>query len=415
MSTEKTMEQKTGSPLVSIVLVAFNHLDYTRLCINSLLRYTSQINYELILVNNGSSDETEEYFRNIPDAVKLTFPKNVGAARAVNFGFHLANGRYTLFLSSDLVLTYHWLDNLLTCIESDERIGMVVPVCGASSNNQQVNLNYQSLEEMQRMAIEYNASNPSLWEERMKLVAYTCLFRTAELRQMGGFDEDFSSGSYGDDALSFRYRRAGYKLILAGDTYVHHFGSVTLNPENAKNNLGQGNLDHFLSKFGIDPWQAAFIDFNILYLLEIGEKPDADILGVGKTCGSTVLQAKNVCRSRGGKNVRIYYLSEHEENMTDLKTICDSCVSADTHEVSKYFGGRLYDYIIVESDTARMEQPESFFRDLSGLLKPEGQLVCTAKNKDVYERIHRELVQSGLIRTKKLWNFYYCFQKPLPG
>lgn len=405
-------DEENRTPLVSIIVLAYNHLDYTKLCIDSLYRYTSHIDFELILINNGSSDGTEEYFCSLPDAIKIGFPKNIGVDKAINYGFRMARGKYTLNLSNDIVVTSNWLDNLITCAESDKKIGMVVPVCGASSNNQQVDLNYHSLEEMQQFAKEYNVSNPNLWEERIKLVTYTCLFRTEVQKAMGGFDEAFNPGAYDDDAISFRIRRAGYRLILAKDTYVHHFGSVTFNAEYAKNNLAQKNLNLFYSKFGVHPWQASFIDFNVVNLLEYDGRDDLSILGIGKSCGSTLLQIKNMCRSRGGKNTKIYYLSEIESNMMELRSVCEACVHTSTGELTRFFGDRLYDYIVVESESDKLENIQVFFKELGSLLKENGQLVCTAANEGLYKLIQSSLEDIELVPNNAHQNYYYCFKKP---
>ncbi len=412
MNTQTSPQtEENHVPVVSIIVLAYNHLDMTKLCIQSLYQYTSHIDFELILINNGSSDGTEEYFCTLKDAVKINFPKNIGVDKAINYGFRMAQGKYTLNLSNDIVVTYHWLDNLIACMESSDKIGMAVPVCGVSSNNQQVKLNFQSLDEMQMLAKEYNVSNPNLWEERLKLVTYTCLFRTDVQKAMGGFDEEFNPGAYDDDAISFSIRRAGYKLILAKDTYVHHFGSVTFNAEYTKNNLAQRNLSLFYSKFGVHPWQASYIDFNVLDLLDISDRNDVNILGVGMSYGSTLLQLKNMCRSKGGKNIKLYYLSEQGRNMAELRTVCEYCVCTNHGELLHYFGDKLYDYIIVESESDQLENLPALFQNLGGLLKQGGQLVCTAANADLLGQICSALTNAGLTAGNSGQNYYFCFTK----
>lgn len=400
------------SPLVTIVVLAYNHLSYTKQCIESLYKYTSHIDFELITINNGSTDGTEEYFNSLPNTKKISFPNNLGVDKAINFGFRAARGKYTLNLSNDIVVTYRWLDNLLTCIESDEQIGMVAPVCNASSNHQQVVLNYTSLEEMQRLAKEYNVSNYKLWEERLKLVTYTCLFRTDVQKAMGGFDEDFNPGAYDDDAISFRIRRAGYKLILAKDTFVHHFGSITFNAEYAKNNLAQRNRQLFYQKFGVNSWQACYIDFNVLNLLDFNGQRDVNILGIGLSYGSTLLQIKNICKRHGSDNIRLFYLSEQENNLTDLKTACEYCIHTDTGNLFSYFGNRLYDYIVVESESDKLKNLETLFMTISELLKAGGQLVCTAADQTLAAKIKGILADLGLINSKSIKDYYLGFLKP---
>ncbi|MDF1493885.1 glycosyltransferase family 2 protein [Caproiciproducens sp. CPB-2] len=397
------------TPAVSVVLLAYNHLSYTKLCVESLFQYTSHIDFELITVNNGSTDGTEEFFNSLPNSKKISFPENVGVDKAVNCGFRIAQGKYTLNLSNDIVVTAHWLDNLIACMESDEKIGMVVPVCSASSNGQQVDLPYQSIPEMQRMAQAYNMSNPCLWEEKMKLVTYTCLFRTSLQKELGGFDEDFNPGAYDDDAISFRIRRAGYKLILAKDTFVHHFGSVTFNAEYAKNNLAQRNLNLFISKFGVHPWQAAFIDGTLLTVLNYDGGSGKNILGIGMSCGATLLQIKNLLKEKGAADIKLYYLSGREDNMADLSSICEYCTHADMDALVPLFGSRTYDIIVLESEMDQIGDLEGLAGDLKGILKDGGQIVCTAPAEELHERIRTLFGSLGMAEIKSARGYYYCF------
>ncbi|MBE6831788.1 MAG: glycosyltransferase [Ruminococcaceae bacterium] len=406
--------RETASPLVSIAVLAYNHLDYTRQCIESIYRYTSHIDFELITINNGSSDGTEEYFNSLPNQKKISFPENIGVCKAFNCGFKIAEGKYTMNVSNDVVVTAHWLDNLLNCFESDSKIGMVVPVCDASCNYQQINLPCQSMEEMQRIAERYNVSNPDLWEERLKMTVYAAIYRTEILKVLGGFDEDFNPGCYDDDAICFSIRRMGYKTILAKDTFVHHFGARTFNAEYEKDkNLAIRNKGLFFVKFGVDAYIAGLIDFNVLNVLDYDSKNEVSILGLGGSFGTTVLQLKNVCKSHGCKDVELYYLSERSNNMTELKTICRECVQGPAEDVQLYFGGRQYDYIVLESESAALHNREGLFTILYGLLKPGGQLVCTAAGPEVLYEMMGIFYRLGADFQKQINNYYYLsFARP---
>lgn len=397
-------------PLVSVVVLAYNHLDYTRQCIDSLFKYTTDVPYELITVNNGSTDGTEEYFNSLPHQKKLSFAENIGVDKAINQGFSLAEAKYTLNLSNDIVVTMRWLKNLVACAESSGDIGMVVPVCGFSSNYQQVNLGYKTLDEMQALAEEYNQSNPLLWEERIRLVTYTCLFRTDVQKAIGGFDEDFNPGAYDDDAISFRIRRMGYRLILAADTYVHHFGSITFNAEYAKNNLGWRNRELFFRKFKVDSWSASLIDFYVVNLAERPYRENINILGIGSSCGATLLQIKNRLRRSGVQSTSIYYLSEQENTMPDLFTLSERCIFGSPQRVQALMGSRQYDLVVVESETEKLINPEEFYNTLCLMLAENGRLITTA-NAAVLSTIMNTLSQNGLSAVQQTNGYYFAFER----
>lgn len=417
MGSKKGMGASKGSenterdaPLVSVVLLAYNHLDYTKLCTESLIRHTHDVDYELITVDNGSSDGTKEYFESLPNQKKLSFPENIGVDCAVNAGFRVAEGKYVLNLSNDIVVTARWLSNLVACMESDERVAMAVPVCGFSSNGQQVDLSYGTLDEMQEKAEVFNRSNPDLWEDRLKLVTYTCLFRRDAFELAGGFDEAFNPGAYDDDAIGFLLRRRGYRLILAKDTYVHHFGSVTFNEEYRKNNIAVRNRDLFFRKFGVDSWGASTPDPNVVKLADCAKKGGISILGVGQSCGASLLQIKNGFRKNGNREVKLSYLTEAARSLPDLATVCEFCTFGIPGDVKRYFFGGLYDLIVVESETGSIADRKSFYADLASLLKENGSLITTAAE-GLYPEIEQTLRAGGLVPARNLKEYYYLFQK----
>ena len=400
-----------GSPLVSVVVLAYNHLECTRECIESVFRYTQGIDYELIAVDNGSSDGTGEYLDSLGNVKKVAFPENIGVCTALNRGFAAARGEFIMYLSNDTVVTHRWLDNLLACLE-DPKVGMVVPVCDASCNYQQVVLPHGTMEELQEAAERYNVSNPAFWEERLKLLTYAALYRTEILRKIGGLDEDFNPGSYDDDAVSFSIRRMGYKILLAKDTFIHHVGNLTFRKEYEKDGgLMRRNMNLFIRKFGADPYVAGLIDDNVLNLLSFGGAEDVNILGIGRSYGTTVLQLKNLCKRFGSKKIGLYYLCEQPLTMTDLKTICDECLVGRASDAASLFGGRRYDYIVVESDSRSLGKPEEFFPSVYGLLKPGGRLVCTAADPAALYSVMGVLYGLGAGFDGHSKYYYLCFHK----
>lgn len=368
--------EETEKPTVSIVLLAYNHLDYTKICVENLYRYTADVSFELITVDNGSSDGTKEYFESLPNEKKISFPQNIGVDKAVNSGFRQAEGTYVMNLSNDIVPTSRWLSNLVACMESDPDIGMVVPICNYSSNDQQMNLPYRSQAEIQAFAKGYNKTNPKLWEDRLRLVTYTCLFRGSVVREIGGFDEEFNPGAYDDDAISCRIRRMGYRLILAADTYVHHFGSVTFNDEYCHDNqLAGRNMGLFIRKFGIASNIFSAIDHNIVNLADYRKNETVRILGIGPSSGATLLQIKNVYRQCGNDDVLLMYLSTAPQCLTDLRTICVKVVEASPDDAEHVFPEVKFDLIVVECNVEELLYPEGFFQQIASMTTEHARII----------------------------------------
>ena len=375
--------ENAQTPLVSIILLAFNHADYTKLCVESLYRFITHIDFELITVNNGSSDDTEQFFNSLPNQKKLTFAYHVGTDIAVNEALKSAEGKYTVFLSNDLVLTPNWLDNLLKCMESNEKIGMVVPACNVSSNDQQVNLPYNNMDEMIQAAAAYNSSDPNKWEERLRLTTYTYLAKTDIIKSLGGLEEVYSPGNFDAD-FCFRLRRAGYKLIFAKDTFLHHLSSLTSNSDYETFDLLERNRRIFYNKFGVDAWDDCNIDLEMVNLIECGQSRHVDVLTLCAACGGTALQVKNEFCENGFTDITLWTVTEKQKYLQDLNTISDYAVCGRFKNITDIYRNKLFDYIIIEVDLQSIVNPQDLLQNVIQLLQNDGQLIFAAANESFY-------------------------------
>lgn len=208
----------------SIIVLSHNTLDYTRLCVESIRTYTELGSYELIVVENGSTDGSCEWLVEQEDVCLLRNEKNLGFPIGCNQGMQKAEGDAFLFLNSDTIVTPNWLNNLRCALFSDESIGAVGCVTNSCSNYQKIPATYADLDEMISFAEKFNCSDSQKWYPWMSLVGFCFLMKREVYERVGGFDEAFSPGNFEDDDLSLRIRAAGYHLLLCQDTFIHHFG-----------------------------------------------------------------------------------------------------------------------------------------------------------------------------------------------
>lgn len=237
--------------LTSIIILAWNQLGYTRACIESIRKFT-QAPYELILVDNGSRDATGNYLQTIPGAKVIRNKENQGFARGCNQGIRLAEGDYILLLNNDTVVAPRWLENLTICLESAPSVGLVGPRSNCAGGPQFISVYYPNLRAAEDFARNFNReSNPSQWFELDMVVGFCMLIKREVVEKIGLLDETFGLGNFEDNDYCRRAKGVGYKILCAGDTFVHHFGNCSFIGNKVDyNKLFQENYRKYKAKWG---------------------------------------------------------------------------------------------------------------------------------------------------------------------
>ncbi|QHW33409.1 glycosyltransferase family 2 protein [Paenibacillus rhizovicinus] len=235
----------------SIIIPSFNQRDYLQKCIESIHDHTPSP-YEIIVVDNASTDGSAEYLQSVGGVVRYrVLDRNRGFAGATNVGLMMAKGNKLLLLNNDTIVTPHWLDNLLACLNSDPNIGMVGPVTNYISGDQRIEVPYTEENGILPFARRFNASDPAKWQRTDRLTGFCLLFRRELWEQTGYLDEGFEIGNFEDDDFNIRVRLQGYALIIARDTFIHHFGSVSMKALGSKfHEVNDRNEHVYMDKWG---------------------------------------------------------------------------------------------------------------------------------------------------------------------
>lgn len=248
--------------LSTIVVMSYNQLEYTRICIESILHYTTSP-FELVLVDNGSTDGTFEYYQYIKDIHSHTriiknFENRIAEA-VFNHAMSVSHGKHIVFVSNDTVVHENWLENFIDHMESAPDIGIVGPRSNSVSGSQVMEAEYRSLEEYHSFASALSKQNKGSRFEAERVVGMVSMMRKETLERVGGLDPELPTngrdGGYGfsDNDFCIRLMTAGYRLIVANDVFVHHFGSVTVlsdRPDafSTSQNVNKAKFDKLLSE-----------------------------------------------------------------------------------------------------------------------------------------------------------------------
>lgn len=239
--------------LVSIVIPAYNASKYTLECLESIYSVKNSIKFEVILIDNFSSDNTEALMtEEIKIRENLSFirlEENRGFAGGVNAGLVLAKGKYVVILNNDTHVTDFWLDRLVLLAEKRPELGIISPVTnfvgeGPQLDNETVHLNISKINDYASTI----QSRDFVYEPR-RLVFFCVLLRKSLIDQIGLLDEKYGIGNYEDDDYCLRALLSGYQLAVARSSFVYHHGSITFQKNRISHSIHmEENFNHFYGK-----------------------------------------------------------------------------------------------------------------------------------------------------------------------
>lgn len=221
---------KVENPKVSIIIPVYNEIKYTYACLQSILKNSKEVEYEIIIANDCSTDLTSEINKFVENINVITTEENLRFLRNCNNAAQYAKGEYVLFLNNDTQVQENWLKPLVDLIEKDSSIGMVgsklvypdgrLQEAGGIIWNDSTGWNYGRLSNPQDPEFSYV-------KECDYISGAAIMIRHSLWKEIGGFDERYVPAYYEDSDLAFEVRRHGYKVMLQPLSIVVHFEGIS--------------------------------------------------------------------------------------------------------------------------------------------------------------------------------------------
>lgn len=222
--------ERQEHPRVSIVIPVYNQIHYTYACLVSILEYTKDVSYEILIADDVSTDATARLGDFAEGLVICRNKENQGFLRNCNQAAEKARGEYIMFLNNDTQVTEGWLSSLVSLIESDDSIGMVgsklvypdgrLQEAGGIIWSDGSGWNYGRLDDPDKP--EYN------YVKDVDYISGAAILLPVRLwKQIGGFDTRFAPAYCEDSDLAFEVRKAGYRVVYQPLSKVIHFEGVS--------------------------------------------------------------------------------------------------------------------------------------------------------------------------------------------
>ncbi len=276
---------------IDIVVITWNSYKYLKACLDSIKNYTKDVNYRLIIVDNGSIDRTPEYLNKIRRKGFLVRRNktNLGYPRALELGYKLSKSDYVCLMNDDVIVSPDWLTNLVKVMEENLDVGILGPVRPGANfvHPYTKELSKTVLEESKikyktplnqlnyftfgkdylKFVMDYkkaNHSNLIRYNSLPNIVSTCCaLVRRGAVEKSGGIVDTRFIQYGGDDVdLCWRLMNAGYSLGITSQSYVHHFEHVSM----TKNKIDRQKLLKINGRRLYKKWESnikAYLKLNL--------------------------------------------------------------------------------------------------------------------------------------------------------
>ena len=215
---------------VSVIIPVFNQLQFTHACLASLQTAQERARFEVIIVDDCSTDKTTEVVPQIHGVVYLRNETNSGFIVSCNRGAAKARGKYLVFLNNDTIVKGGWLSALVETFAEDRQAGIVgsklvypdgrLQEAGGIIWQDASGWNYGKFDDPQKP--EYNYLREVDYCSAAALMIPKALFLS-----VGGFDSRYAPAYYEDTDLAFKVRQAGYNVLYQPLSEVIHYEGAT--------------------------------------------------------------------------------------------------------------------------------------------------------------------------------------------
>jgi GT2 family glycosyltransferase/2-polyprenyl-3-methyl-5-hydroxy-6-metoxy-1,4-benzoquinol methylase len=235
LSTYKIEYEINKKPLISIIIPNKDHVSDLKQCLDSIIQNSTYKNYEIIIVENNSSEkETFEYYKSLETFKNIKIVKWSGKfnySAINNFGFSYTKGEYLILLNNDIkIITPKWIEEMLMFAQrkdvgavgcmlyyNDDTIqhaGVILGLGGVAGHSHK-NYRRGNLGYMYRLTIAQN----------LNAVTAACMMMSRKVfKEVKGFDESFEV-AFNDVDLCMRIRQAGYLIVFTPYAEAYHFES----------------------------------------------------------------------------------------------------------------------------------------------------------------------------------------------
>ena len=230
-----------------IIIPIWNQLEATRECIDSIMRHTDYP-YRLILIDNGSDRETEDYLKGLKgtkdarDLLLIRNSENLGFVKAVNQGIKASDAPYLCVMNNDTIATSGWLKEMVAVMEAHPEIGLMNPSSNTSGQ-------FPEGTSVDAYAAGLRKSRGQI-QELYTFRGFCMLLKREVVEKLGVLDEVYHFGYFDDTDYCKRAQALGFRTARAKASYVYHRENTSFKEFKDNQELFKKNERVFFGRWG---------------------------------------------------------------------------------------------------------------------------------------------------------------------
>lgn len=377
LQRKKRMEQLAGWSVqrVSIVVLTYNTKALNIQCIESIRNTNMPSSYELIVVDNASSDGTVEWLNEQKDIRLICNRENKGFPEGCNQGIKASEGNNDiLLLNSDTIVLPNSIFWLRMGLYEEERIGATGSVSNNAGNEQVIGQKLNGVQEYIAYGTAHNVPIRYPYEKKVYLGGFAMLIKRKALDEVGILDTRFFPGQSEDIDLAVRLNYAGWKLILCWNSFIVHYGQGNGQNTEVWESTYKDNDNIFRKKWNFWLHYYTFPRQQMIDMIEESKEAPISVLEVGCGCGATLARIEHVWPHATVTGVEL------ECSIAKLGANSLDIIQGNIESMNLPYEEKSFDYIILADVLEHLHDPEAALRKLIPYLKDTGKFLCSIPN-----------------------------------
>lgn len=374
---KKNVEAQKGWNVkkTSIVIVSYNLSEITKQCIASIRENNLESSYDIIVVDNHSTDGITEWLCRQKGIKLICNVENKGFPYACNQGIKIAEPESDIFLlNNDTIVTPNAIFWLRMGLYYENRVGAVGSITNHAGNNQRIEEEFETVEEYLQFAKTNNIPMENPYEKKIYLIGFALLLKREALDETGLLDVRFTPGCFEDNDLGIRLHLAGYQVYLCQNSFIYHYGHGDGNNSHTWDSVMAKNKDKLKEKWKFDMRYYTYVRVDLIDLIEQRRDEKVSVLEVGCGLGATLARIEYLWPKAEVKGIELV------DRVVDIGGNYLDITQGNVETMEIPYKEESFDYIILGDILEHLYAPAKCLKRMMPYLKNDGFILCSLPN-----------------------------------